>query len=312
MANVSPAEINRLCSEWCKATAVSGGGLRTDAESEKFRLLHNGVVFHELDHASLSAAVCSLTMVLLSNHGTITSHDHYGAWAWCGELILNSGESIAHATSDGLLQLFRACLNAALADVSAPVTNKEQQQAFLQAYLAHPHFAKEYQSTSRLALAYLSFPLLEGICKRKCSTYMNEDGAVVHPFTVTDASGRAITYDPAGRKRRCSSLRDLLLLLHGQVANPSLRANLDVLRGHLAQLDPTVDPFDTVFSWRNQTLHGEANFQSVGGTILSWAILVSLDDLEPDFETRRSTAAQHAHMRSRMGHRLPLSFYPPI
>lgn len=64
MTQPSAAQIRQLCDAWCNAVAVPGGGFAIGANTEQFRLLRNGVVFHDLDHESLCAALLGLTRAL--------------------------------------------------------------------------------------------------------------------------------------------------------------------------------------------------------------------------------------------------------
>jgi len=44
-----------------------------------------------------------------------------------------------------------------------------------------------------------------------------------------------------------------------------LQVLLDGFRRHIQSFDVNQDPFDLIYSWRNQSLHGSANFQTIGG-----------------------------------------------
>src|SRR5215217_116395 len=90
MPQPTAAEIEKLCDDWCTASITPAGGMAIGANTEKFRLLANGVNFHELSHEQLCAALIGLSKVLLRpGLNTIVHQDHSALWAWCGELLLN-------------------------------------------------------------------------------------------------------------------------------------------------------------------------------------------------------------------------------
>ena len=62
---VSADEIKRLCDSWCLAAQQPGGGFAIGGETEQYRLLRNGIQFHDLDFDQLVAAISGLTKVLL-------------------------------------------------------------------------------------------------------------------------------------------------------------------------------------------------------------------------------------------------------
>jgi hypothetical protein len=173
----------------------------------------------------------------------------------------------------------------------------------------HPHHAKLMLQEATLIVAYLAFPLLEGVLRRACTAYLSMNGEVHLAFTVTKPDG---TQKPYNLGSRCNNLRDLLLLHHAQVASAELRTFIDELRGHITRLDPAQDPFDLLYRWRNESLHGATNFQTIGGTILSFALVVSLYEIRDAYQTRRLAALEHARWEARCGTRSPWSFYPPV
>jgi hypothetical protein len=172
----------------------------------------------------------------------------------------------------------------------------------------HHHQAKYFVQNAHYALAYLAFPLLEAMLKRACCSFVTFDGTIVTSFSVPKKTGETQKYVVG---KRCSSLRDLLHLHYSTVATAPLRQSIGKLRLHLAELDCTQDPFDTVYSWRNDSLHGSASLQTVGGTLLSWSFLIALHELKLDFEQRRRVVIEGCRWELQSGHRSPWSFYPP-
>lgn len=311
MPRHTAAQIAKLCDDWCTATVTPEGGLTIGSNTEKFRLLANGVVFHELDFDALCTALLGLSKVLLRpGLNTIVDHDHFGAWSWCGELLLSPRANLFSTEQHEIKSLFETTIHAALANCREPATTKEDWQAQNQIEEMQPHHAKQLLREAMLVLAYLAFPLLEAVLKRACKTFVSFDGQVVSAFTVQKRQGNPKIYDPA-RSHRCSSLRDLLFLHHLQVAEPELKALLDDFKKHIATLDGTQDPFDLIYHWRNQSLHGAANFQTIGGTLLNLSLLISLFELRQDFDQHRAQILDHCRWEAQSSHKSPWSFYPP-
>jgi hypothetical protein len=314
MAQLTPGHIAKLCDDWCAASATAGGGIAIGSNTEKHRLLVNGVVFHELDHAALCAALAGLSKVLLlPGLNTIVDHDHFAFWSWCGELLLNPRANLLPRDQHEFKSLYETAVHAALANCRRPTSTREEWEAQTQAAELQPHHSKLLLRESSLVLAYLAFPLLEAVLKRACHAFVSLDGSVIARFSVPNRQGNARTYDPLGtyRDQQCSSLRDLLVLHHAQVAEPGLKLLLEELCSHIARLDGSQDPYDLVYRWRNQSLHGTTNFQTIGGTVLNLSLAISLFEIRTDFEQRRLKALEHCRWEAQSGHRSPWSFYPP-
>jgi hypothetical protein len=164
--------------------------------------------------------------------------------------------------------------------------------------------------------AYLSFPLLEAMLKKWCSAFVNYDGTAVQQWDAPDLRHKRV-YDKNKRKRPydqktrpCSSIQDLLFLLCERIApaNPELKADLDAVRSYLQTLCPQRDPFNTVYWWRNQSLHGQ-RFAPLGRIVWSIALLLALFLLRPSFEARRSGVQAMLRFRQNTGHHRPFTFY---
>jgi len=308
MPQPTAAEIEKLCDDWCIASITPTGGMAIGANTEKFRLLANGVIFNELTHEQLCAALIGLSKVLLRpGLNTIVHQDHYALWSWCGELLLTPRSELFPVSQHEIQSLYKTVIHAALAHCRKPPATKEERQGYNRIQELQPHHAKQFLLGSSLVLAYLGFPLLEAVLKRACANYVAFDGPVISAFSVPNKRGNPRQYDT---NHRCSSLRDLLFL-HSAAAGPRLRALVDRLRVHLTLLDGTQDPFDLLYGWRNQSLHGSTNFQTIGGTVLSFALLISLFEIEHNFEQHRLQTLEDCRWEAQSQHRGLLSFYPP-
>jgi hypothetical protein len=272
-------EILGLCQRWVEAVTPAEGGLAITDESDNLRLRNNGIHFHELSYPELRAACLGLTQVLLRpGLNTVIDPDHQWFWAWCGELFAGPFET--HFREEGtyfseeereIKDLFGLACRAALAEGS--------EEMELNAFELTVH--------GTVVLVYLALPLLEAIVKKKCASYVAYDGKVRAPFP----RGRNGSYSA---DQRCSSVKDLLWLLHDEVAGPELREGLDFFREHLSELDTNKDPFALLYEWRNSSLHGSGLLPTIGGTVFNLAILVALDGIEEEYANYR-----HDRIRSR-------------
>jgi len=176
-----------------------------------------------------------------------------------------------------------------------------------------PFHMREMAMKAHLILAYLSFPLLEGVAKKTCSVYVDYDGTVRRPFSVPNVSGKPRQYVTGDR---CSSLRDLMHLLHVQVAPPCLAAALDDYCRHIRGLNPAVEPFDLLYTWRNSSLHGHGSYPTIGGTVFNIAILILLDHVADSYGTLRDDVWKRVQWElqapGQPDYRSPWSYYPPF
>jgi hypothetical protein len=280
-------------------------------ESEQFRLIRNGFAFHELTHDELRAACLGLSTVLLHpGLNTVIDADHYWFWSWCGELFAGSRSTYFSVDEQELKDLFGLVVRASLAGVSGRRDQPASESATGVEQAMEPN-AWLLGLKSKVVLAYLAFPLLEGLLKKECRAFVGQDGSVVTSFSVPRPSGNARTYQPG---RTCSSIRDLLLLIRNQAATPELASDLDEQESHLrAFAKPNEDGFDVIYRWRNSSLHGAASFPTIGGTVLNTAILIALPALSSDYGALQTAALEQASWETQIESpiRSPWSYYPP-
>jgi hypothetical protein len=297
--------IKSLCESWISASRCSDGSVQLGGvATEQFRLLANGVVFHELDHDELRAACLGLSRVLLGPRmGMYIDSDHRWFWAWCGEVLCGRRSSYFSQEELELRDLLALCLRAVLATLHPPYRRDNRP-------LHVEQNAEEWVSGGPKALAYLAFPLLEGVVKRHARRFVDMQGRVLEAFSVP---GRKKAY-PVGKT--CSSLRDLLYLVHENVASDQLRHDLDEQRSHLGGLtgDAEADGYDTIYAWRCSSLHGGASLSTVGGTVLNTALLVAMSELQDTYEAARIDALRGVEFDLPLrieGYPDPFSYYPP-
>lgn len=311
---ISSQKIRELCDSWCQAAQQADGGIAIGGQSERYRLLRNGVQFHELCFDQLVASVDGLTKVLLlPGLNTIVDQDHFGLWSWCAEVVLFRETEFFKQDENELRKLFEICIRSSLVHCRKPQASLEGWQRQNQIEKQIPHHSLYLIQESSSVLAYLAFPLLEAISKKTCYQFVTMDGGVIAKFGVINKMGGIREYDPNGKwnQKKCSSLRDLLFLIYNEIADKQLKSALDEFRAHISTLDGSEDPFDIVYKWRNQSLHGTISFQTIGGTLLNLVLLIIVHQLSDKYDLIRNKVLEHCRWEMQCGHRSPWSFYPP-
>jgi hypothetical protein len=306
--------IMRLCDEWCAAATPASGGLAIGPRTEQFRLSRNGIIFHDLTHEELQAACVGLARVLLRpGLNTVVDHDHLLLWSWLAQLLVSPSRAAAGDDRE-VRELLGVCVRAALAPTRPPTTDRYAWQLQRQIDDLIPFHLRWFGMHSHVVLAYLSFPALEGALKLACKNFVDLSGKAVAAFSVPGRRGGTRDYGPSFGRPQCSSLRDLLLLHQASVAIDPLRARLQEIRDHLAGLQAGTDGFDVLYDWRNSSLHGAASYPTIGGTVLTLALLIALDGVKADFETSRAATWQGVEWDAKTSadshFRSPWSFYP--
>jgi hypothetical protein len=301
-------QIKNLCDSW-KQSALNGGGL-TIGPSEQFRLMKNGISFHELQYDELRTAYVELTKILLlPGMSTIIDQDHTWIWSWSAEVLLGHKGPFSLSVNRDMNTLCALVTHAALAQANPPTREGFERRKSANSLL-NP-FAREFLSNSHIALSYLCFPFLEAVSRQACNSYVDPGGTVLQPFARSNGSSYAIG-------SRCSNVGDLLRLLLANVASPGLKSDLTEALNHVAQIGGQPDGCSVVFNWRNPSLHGEATFNTIGGTIYSLALLIALDGVSLDYEKLKKDAVQRFQQELAAGQlangnapRSHWSYYPP-
>lgn len=304
--------IRELCESWRAETLQPDGGLAIGGASERFRLLANGVAFHDLDYDSLRAACLGLTSVLLlPGQNTVIDHDHFAFWAWCGQLLCGGRSTYFNRTLDdaALKQLMELCVRASVVGTYRP--DREGWEEMVSADRRLDVYTQAWKRGGHTALSYLAFPLLEGVTKRHCSDFVSADGRVIQAWQAPQADGGPRTYQVG---RRCSSLLDLLGLLQETAADAQLRSDLGEIAAHISTFSDEGAPgFAVLYDWRNGSLHGANLYGTVGGTVFNTALLIALSRLKPSFDELRLSTLEQVRWELQGGSdsRSPWSYYPP-
>ena len=228
--------IRNLCDSWMNAAQQPGGGLAIGNATEQYRLHRNGISFHELAYSEIKTACTGLSQVLLLKAlNTIIDLDHQLFWAWVGEMLLSPRSTFFAHDELVLRKLFETCIRAGLAGISPPPKSREEWERQRDRSELIEFNTRELVLNGHLILAYLGFPLLEGLLKKVCSNYVDYTGTVVAPFVIPGTRGGSRKYK---LKDKCSSLRDLMFLLYLHAADPDLCPRLDEMRGEACCFQP--------------------------------------------------------------------------
>ena len=286
------------------------GGIAIGGASEQYRLLNNEIVFHELNYDELRDAIVGLTdVLLLPGLNTIIDRDHEFLWSWLGELLLGRDGPLSTSTDREIASLAETAVRSALANVRPPTQESFDRSELVRSLSEHN--AVQFLQHAHLALAYLAFPLLEAICRRACSSYVDLNGTVLARFPRQNGG----SYNVSGK---CSNVGDLLRLIEGTVSSGPLKSDLHEVLSHIQALSPgATDGATVVFDWRNSSLHGEVSLPTIGGTTLSLGLMIALDGVRDVYEDRRAAAINRAQWELQgfqSGSRWnpsPWSYYPP-
>jgi hypothetical protein len=163
--------------------------------------------------------------------------------------------------------------------------------------------------SAHITLSYICFPFLETVARRACPAFIDSNGIVLQSFPRLNGGSYTVT-------KRCSNVADVLRLLRNQVAGADLQADLDEVLNHVRAIDGSTDGYETVYVWRNSSLHGEQIRSVIGSTVYSLALLIELDGIKGQYNQHRDDAWRHAQrfMRwSKESNQFPRpawSFYP--
>lgn len=291
-----------LCELWKTNTQGENGSIVIGGMSEQYRLMENGIIFHDLNLNELQSAGVGLTnTLLLKGNNVFLSHDHSYFWAWTSEILFQkeyTGSEPPTEIDRNIYQLFSACSRAALSSPDFASTDINSRELLIHA---------------QLIFAHLSFPLLEAVLKRACNKYVEYDGNKVIAYKV-EKDGSIIIYPNKDKVKngRESNIANLLHLYYSQIADAKMRENLDFIIGYLEpfKIESKKTSFHVIFSWRNSSLHGEQSYSTVGGTVFNIAILIMLQEIESDYDKLRENYLQHNRTENGSFYKRHNSFYP--
>lgn len=306
-----PVSRDRLILDLCdsyRKSVISENGITIGSNNDKYRLRNNNICFHDLNYDEIRASCIGLTRTLLyKGLNAIVDYDHYFFWAWIGEVLLIQEAEYFTRNDEEISNLFSAIIRLCLTGCKAPVHSKVEWEKQREMTKYIDSNTKEVVLKQNLIVAYLSFPFLEATLKKYCCTYIDYSGKVKAPFKVGKRQ-----YNAGGI---CSSLHDLLVLCHEQVASLNLRKDLDIILNYFSEIS-TEDPFKLIYQWRNASLHGSTNYSTIGGTVLNIAIIIALDSISERYEEIKNHAIHKVRWDLNTSdiiyNRSPWSYYPPF
>jgi hypothetical protein len=149
-------EIERLCDAWVAAATPASGGLQIGEGAERYRLLANGIAFHDLTYAELRAACLGLARVLLRpGLNTVIDFDHMLFWAWSAEIFAGSAATYFDDAERESKELFGLACRAALAGTYRP-----DDQGWKENRDPRPRYGGERAGTSR---TFTRHPCVSGL-----------------------------------------------------------------------------------------------------------------------------------------------------
>src|SRR4051812_80264 len=250
----------------------------------------------DLSFDDLCAALITYQQTLFDPAGiTVVWGGELWLWSWITELLVAPPGATQRLVprddyDNAVAYLLRLTCRAALADIpTRDISSREEAEVEMERQRLMEWNARQMISERNGILAYLSFPLLEGITKLCCSAWVTLDGV---PLQRWAPSGSSRAYDPSdSRPRKYSNLRDLLWLLHNEVAGADERAGLDAFRAQLQAAAPGTDPYQLIFDWRNGAVHGADLRTRVGPSVYNLALLIGLYAIRDRFDAIRAEAS---------------------
>lgn len=312
-------QIKELTDKWVE-NAVKGGGVSIGGNTECYRLLNNNIQLHDLNFDEFVSANINITRTLLSSGlNTIIVNDHKALWAWSAEVIMDIEFDLFNHKEYEIRDLFDSCIWASLSNPHRKEPHPIKWCEMCNTYDKIPHHSKYFLNQSTLSLSYLVFPLLEALCKKYNSEYIDINGKIKKDFIIEVEDKKTIEYTINRRQRKdrkgktktqCSSLKDLLFLLYKN-ANKELKKSLTEFREHLLTLDNKQDPFKLIYNWRNSSLHGSCSYQTIGGTLLNLSFLICLHKIGTKYNDKRQDILNRVIQNSQARIRPDFSYYPP-
>lgn len=258
---------------------------------------------HDLDFDGLEMVCYRLTNVLTStskDHMTVKINvEHFKFWAWMGQIVSASdGNPIEYFSSEEfqLKELFYHTIRCAL-------VSGEQRDINI---LTLDQY--EMASGSLRSVSYLSFPLLEGMLRKVCNNYVDYSGNVIQEFTINYSPDKSKTYKIGDN---CRSIKNMLYLYQSKIIDDSTK--LDCLLQDVHKLSSNGDhAFQTIYNWRNSSLHGNRKaFVNIGGIVLNISLFILLDSIKNKYGTYQERALRSAEIREKENPKYSLLFYKP-
>lgn len=265
-------------------------GILIDANKHGASLYENNIFPHELTYSELLTAASALTSTLLyRGANSYISIDHKLIWMWCAELLLGCSrgdlteQNIPHHT------LYSTVVRSSLAETRQPDVDPVEISRAKNSVANH--FGQNLIKYSGQITSYLAFPCLEAQLKILCSEYVEMDGKVIKPFKK-GKNGRYKEDDI------CSTLSHLMRLYQSKVAPKEIANHIEILEKNTSKNFNNLRIPDLFGKWRNESLHGQGHYWTIGGTVLGYCLMISLNNIKDKYADIQKKAVNTA---SRLG-----------
>lgn len=292
-----------------------------DEGCEHLQILRNGFTIESFSHNEL----CQLATLLIRELRGQINRDHKFFWAWCTFLTIQFRENVSVFNDLTWQRSFADLVNLLLASRRMPFTGEPVEAMFLQArYLRE---ASRYVNRHMLETDLnkwhiagpLAFSILEGLLRRKSEHYINTDGSVRRPFSISYPRGRPKKFDPRGRKSQqwVNRLNHLFRCFEQHAISHRGRGcpYLQQAKAEIATLYPSAaDVYDTLDMWRNELMHGREYWQNRVPILANLICLLLIDEIDPTlYDAQRMNLVRTLTFRSRISGEAGASWfmYPP-
>ncbi len=254
--------ILELCDKWRATVIQPDGSGHHNAHSRELTLLNQGCVFQDIDIDAIQAVCVGLTDRLhYRNSGQYIDEDQRQFWEWSAKLF----------SSDFAKKIIGTEIHSHLTDLVFPSLFCNENPFLEEPRLADPRYnqfvIKLVRNQARL-LSYLTFPLLEAVARSICATYISTDGTVLREFSV---DGKIYV-----RGQRCNSLKHALMQAEA-LSSTALSGLHYRLEQVVQRITPSEPLYMAIYTWRNETLHGN-DFAAIKNRIVfNIAILFLLE-----------------------------------
>lgn len=231
----------------------------------------------ELEHQDFSLLPYFLTKILRIR---ITS-DHKKFWTWFGFLINKSYESDLKQLEIFRDDWFSAFLSLLHLVTASTRNNKNNQQDYNSKLLEYVNYHLFSLKAFRYTIADpLAFALLEGLLRRKNYKYVNKNGIVLQPFTITDSNGKKVKKNKGDPLNNISHSLRLFIQYSIQERKREVVGFVE-LDKEIQTLTGEKDVYNFIESRRNNLLHGNEYWRSSTPYILNLICLLIIDEIDP-------------------------------
>ncbi|WP_148687066.1 hypothetical protein [Candidatus Nitrosocosmicus hydrocola] len=266
-------------------------------------------IFRSLNIGSFSYEdICNLSWLLTRELQTQINRDHFFFWTWVQSIAfymnirfdLRDPKSV-FADFDWI-DSFNSLVNVLLIkwnSNSSVFNDPILQNLSIQKYLiAGP----------------LSYAVLEGLLRRKNSSYVDTTGQVINQFSI-QINGKTISFDPNAKRRTSKQVNQLKyqMAILEQNTIPINRKRtcigLDKLKIEIEKIFINTVFEDFISEGRNTLLHGNQYWQNKVPIIMNLICLMLIDEIEPSKYSNIATG--FITMMDRSSHHKRDFYYPP-